>query len=574
MHRVPLVGLDRTRSQTTQLSPQRQRSIKSATHHMSLSTLSSSSSPTKQSQSKPAKPKPSTSKLKQLKSKVKARMGASQSLTIHGSLGVRTAFKASEVVASASDSIPITSLVATRPAPPPPTSPQREQQDNSNASSSRQRSPSPAPTEPCDVELTQEECVNALKAMGIKARDYAYAPRKPAPPTAPAASSSEANTSTSDSPSTSTSSQTRLEPAPQPEKDELRRPTAVLWSPDSALAEYDVRVASLTRTYPITGRTLSRLLEIGWVTEEEALEDCHEMDWEAMYKYRELCLKKSTTERWQDGEYPWKFLWTRGSDRGKPNMKTRMVLMDAERRMRAYVDRACKDEEMRRARAEKEREQEEKDAALIRKMKENGELWEVALVGDDADVGDVDNANVDDVEMFAPEVGRNKRMSPESFDEDEEQEQEKSPRRRSAKRRRLSPTPIAVVPSMPPQYPAPLHTYHPEIRHQVQAAKEFARLKPLSSSSQSQPSSQHHSHSQSQHSQSQLHRQLHSQSTQATEPSSHSRPYERSATPPPLDCDTPPSTSRATTPIVEEPKPKSRTLGRRLSRTTTFAQII
>ncbi|KAF7423006.1 hypothetical protein PC9H_011170 [Pleurotus ostreatus] len=538
---------------------------------MSLSTLSSSSSPTKQSTSKQAKPKPSASKLKQFTSKVKSRMGAAQSLTIHGSFGVRTAFKASEVAASAS--IPITSLVATRPAPPPPASPQREQQDDSNDSSSRQRSASPAPTEPCDVELTQEECVDALKAMGIKVRDYAYAPRKPALPTVPPASSS-ANIPTSNSPSTSTSSQTDPEPAPQPEKDELRRPTAVLWSPDSALAEYDVRVASLTRTYPITGRTLSRLLEIGWVTEEEALEDCHEMDWEAMYKYRALCLKKSTTERWQDGEYPWKFLWTRGADRGKPNMKTRMVLMDAERRMRAYVDRACRDEEVRRARAEREREQEEKDAALIRRMKENGELWEVPFVGADADFGDVDNADVDDVEMIAPEVGRNKRMSPDSFDEDEEQEQENSPRRRSAKRRRVSPTPLAVVPSMPPQYPAPLHTYHPEIRHQVQAAKEFARSKPLSSSSQSQPSSQHHSASQSQHSRSRSHRHSHSQSTKATESPSHSAPSERSDTPPPPGCDTPPSTSRATTPIVEEPKPKPRTLGRRLSRTTTFTQII
>lgn len=392
--------------------------------------------------------------------------------------------------------------------------------------------------------------------MGIKVRDYAYAPRKLALSTAPAVPSSEATTATSNSAPTATPSQAEPEPAmTQPEKDELRHPTAALWSPDSALAEYDVRVASVKRTYPITGRTLSRLLEIGWVTEEEALEDCHAMDWEAMHKYRELCLKRSTTERWQDGEYPWKFLWTRGADRGKPDMKTRMVLMDAERRMRAYVDRACKDEEKRRAQAERDREEEEKDAAIIQRMKENGELWEVDLGGDDDRA--VDDAEVDDIEMIAPEVGKNKRMSPDSFDEGEEAQAGQSPYRRGAKRRRVSPTPLAVVPTLPPQYPAPLHTYHPEIRPQVQAAKEFARSKPASSSQHSSSQSQHNSQHHHSHSQ--------SQATQS---------YERSDTPPPPGCDTPPSTSRATTPIAEEPKPKSRTLGRRLSRTTTFAQII
>ncbi|KAL4255187.1 hypothetical protein AB1N83_013529 [Pleurotus pulmonarius] len=551
MHTTPLAGLDRTRFRTTLLSPQRKRSIKVATHHLSLSTLSSASSPTKQSQVKPTKSKPSASKLKQLKSKLKATMGAAQSLTIHGSFGVRTAFKAPEVIASGSASISTTSLVATRPTPPP-TSHQQENQDDSNASSSRQRSPSPTPTEPC-VELTQEECVDALKAMGIKVRDYAYAPRKPATSTA---SSSEPTTATSN-PAPTSAPQAEPEAAmTQPEKDELRPPTAALWSPDSALAEYDVRVASVKRTYPITGRTLSRLLEIGWVTEEQALEDCHEMDWEAMYKYRELCLKRSTTERWQDGEYPWKFLWTRGADRGKPDMKTRMILMDSERRMRAYVDRACNDELESRARAQRDREEEEKDAAIIRRMRENGELWEVDLGGYDHRAVDDAEVDADDIEMIAPEVGKNKRLSPDSFDEDEEEQVEKSPRRRNAKRRRISPTPLAVVPTLPPQYPAPLHSYHPEIRHQVRAAKEFASSKPASSSqhssSQSQHNSQHH-HSRSQ-----------SQSSQSRE---------RSDTPPP-GCDATPSTSRATTPVAEEPKPKSRILGKRLSRTTTFTQIL
>jgi hypothetical protein len=52
-----------------------------------------------------------------------------------------------------------------------------------------------------------------------------------------------------------------------------------------ALAEYDYCLLQCPRTVPISGKVLSRLLDIGWVGYREARDKWHLMDWEALDIY-------------------------------------------------------------------------------------------------------------------------------------------------------------------------------------------------------------------------------------------------------------------------------------------------
>jgi len=104
------------------------------------------------------------------------------------------------------------------------------------------RTPSPVPTEIITDSWTQEEIVLDIQQKGIKVRDFAY--------------------------------EEPLERVPE------------LFDPYQALAEYDYRVMQRTRMVPITGKMLSRLLDIGWVTYADAKAKLREMDWEALDNYR------------------------------------------------------------------------------------------------------------------------------------------------------------------------------------------------------------------------------------------------------------------------------------------------
>ncbi|TFK62403.1 hypothetical protein BDN72DRAFT_848733 [Pluteus cervinus] len=110
-------------------------------------------------------------------------------------------------------------------------------------SPSQRRTPSPAPTEiVLDLNPTIEEIDASLQSQGVKVRDFAYGPP-------------------------------RRERIPE------------FFHPIYALSEYEYRLNLCPRTVPVPGKTLRRLLDIKWVTQEEAEERWSAMDWEQLSKY-------------------------------------------------------------------------------------------------------------------------------------------------------------------------------------------------------------------------------------------------------------------------------------------------
>jgi hypothetical protein len=102
------------------------------------------------------------------------------------------------------------------------------------------RAPSPALTDIVPEEMSPEEIIEDIKGKGIKVRDFAY------------------------------------EATPGVK----RIPELV--DPDHLLGDHDYILSKLPRTTPIPGRTLRRLLDIGWIKEPEARARWHQMDWDAL----------------------------------------------------------------------------------------------------------------------------------------------------------------------------------------------------------------------------------------------------------------------------------------------------
>jgi|ERR1700722_10426690 len=69
-------------------------------------------------------------------------------------------------------------------------------------------------------------------------------------------------------------------------------PATIISSPLLDLMDYDDIIFESPRTKPVSGRTLRRLLDIGWVTEEEAKRDWQEMDHEALATYDAMLFKQ------------------------------------------------------------------------------------------------------------------------------------------------------------------------------------------------------------------------------------------------------------------------------------------
>lgn len=126
---------------------------------------------------------------------------------------------------------------------PPTPSPIRS--PSYSPTSIRSLSYSPTPTEPCTVILTPEEHIEQCKSLGIKVRDFAY-------------------------------EQSTL-PVP-----EMFNPIAMLVQHDACLYE-----PSLSPRWWPSSKNLVRLLELGWVSEEEAQEYWFEEDIEHLMEYRD-----------------------------------------------------------------------------------------------------------------------------------------------------------------------------------------------------------------------------------------------------------------------------------------------
>jgi hypothetical protein len=275
-----------------------------------------------------------------------------------------------------------------------------------------QRLPSPALTE---IEFPEsQDIVEEVLQKGIKIRDFAYE----APyvlPTAPIASPS-----TSDAPSGAITGATPLivtSGVPPPKR------TTEIFDPYKALTEIDYRWTQKIRRYPVTGKTLRRLLDVEWLTPAELSSRAHPMDGAALRKYDE---QRAYWREANEGieAFPWRSL---RADR--PTEDERQVMLDNYRGHWKQQDRMMMKhedgEEMRRMEEEMARE----------KMKE----------------------------MQERELQREKKRSPGVMEEVMSS---------SFKKRKLS-SPGGVAPSeslssghlIPPkkQYPAALQAYDPKV---------------------------------------------------------------------------------------------------------------
>ena len=265
--------------------------------------------------------------------------------------------------------------------------------------------PSPAATE-VDYPESQD-IINFIQAKGTRVRDYAY----PSP------------------------SAHRLSPVPE------------IFDQYKGLAEVEYRWSQSHRTYPIQGKTLSRLIDMGWIDQAELSARAAPMDLEELRRHNA-----------RQPTYPWKpFRWTTipTAEERKELTQSRAAYLHQWDRIRAEAEF----QEMRRLGLERETEQVEERIRQRERQKGKGKETMGHKRRLEADDNDDDSMNT----LSDGETG--------VFLEGTE-----------PKRRRLSEEPENVYPAFlipSKQYPAALHTYDPEIYPEAAYA--------IGKSSQSQP---------------------------------------------------------------------------------------
>ncbi len=230
-----------------------------------------------------------------------------------------------------------------------------------------QRLPSPALTE---IEFPEpQDILEEVLQRGIKIRDFAYE----APyvlPTAPVTS-----TSTSEAPPSTIASATPpiVSPGVPPPKR-----TTEIFDPYKALTEIDYRWTQKIRNYPVSGKTLRRLLDVEWLTPAELSARAHPMDGAALRKYDE---QRASWREANEGieAFPWCSL---RADR--PTQDERQVMLDNYRGHWKQQDRMMMrhedGEEMRRREDEiaKEKMKEMQERELQREKKRSPGVMEDA----------------------------------------------------------------------------------------------------------------------------------------------------------------------------------------------------
>ena len=268
--------------------------------------------------------------------------------------------------------------------------------------------PSPAATE-VDYPESQD-IMNDIQIKGIKVHDYAYL-----------------------SPSVPRSS-------PVPE----------IFDQFKGLAEVEYRWSQSHRTYPIQGKTLSRLIDMGWIGQVELSARAAPMDLEELRRHNA-----------RQPMYPWKpFRWM-----AIPTAEERKELTQGRAAYLYQWDKIRADaefQEMRRLGLERETEEAEERIRERERQKGKGKHVEIETMGHkrgfEADGIDDDSMNT----LSDGESGVLEGNEP--------------------KRRRLSEEPENLYPAFlipSKQYPAALHTYDPEIYPEAAYA--------IGLSSQSQP---------------------------------------------------------------------------------------
>ena len=271
--------------------------------------------------------------------------------------------------------------------------------------------PSPAATE-VDYPDSQD-IMNYIQAKGVRVHDYAYPS-----PSAP-----------------------RLSPVPE------------IFDQYKGLAEVEYRWSQSHRTYPIQGKTLSRLIDMGWIGQVELSARAAPMDFEELRRHNA-----------RQPMYPWKpFRWTT-----IPTVEERKELTQSRAAYLYQWDKIRADaelQEMRRLGLERETEEVEERIRQSIGQKGKGRHVQVETMGhkrrleaDDNDDDSMDTLSDGESGIFLEGT--------------------------KPKRRRLSEEPENLYPAFlipSKQYPAALHTYDPEIY------PEAAYAIGLSSQSQTRP---------------------------------------------------------------------------------------
>jgi hypothetical protein len=256
-----------------------------------------------------------------------------------------------------------------------------------------------------------QDIVADIQTRGVKIRDFAYAPpyARPAAPLVPVATAGPSVLSTpipaenDDTPYTTTTQTPTL------------RPVTEIFDPYTKIAEVDYRWSQSPRTYPVPGKSLRRLLDMGWITPAELAARASPMDLAALEAFD---ARKPV--------HPWKSIKWGGVVPGEGERKD---MCNARRSFWAAMDRMKQrvEGEERKRRAEEER---------------IGRAFNTGGVKRTLDTGEEEEGDVEP---------KKRRVSPEPSSSSSNSH---SPSR---------PPPTTTL--MPPakQYPAPLHTYNPEI---------------------------------------------------------------------------------------------------------------
>jgi hypothetical protein len=190
-----------------------------------------------------------------------------------------------------------------------------------------------------------------------------------------------------------------------------------IWFPDRAIGDHDFRLSNEPRTVPIPGKTLRRLLDLGWVKMKEAKERWHKMDWDSLAEHDAKPV------------YPWIPVNT-----PEPDEEQRKLLCKSREPYYLALSRACREEELYRQFEEQRLAAEKRDAFAA---------------------ADVEMDSPDDPTSGSVFPSGKKRQLSDITTEDEDGA--------DAKRQRfLASLPVGMVPPLQ-QFPAPREAYDVEL---------------------------------------------------------------------------------------------------------------
>jgi len=362
------------------------------------------------------------------------------------------------------------------------------------------RALSPAATEIDDPE--GQDIMDQIQREGIKIRDFAFSP--------PYTNSNPPSTTDAIPIASTSTTPLTLTSFPAPPR------TTEVFDPYKGLIEVDYRWSQTNRLYPVTGKTLRRLLDLAWLTHDDLSARGHPLDLAALQAHDN---HRAAAKEANGGleAYPWRPLVAEGSQ--PPTTEERRIMLENcgglwKQHDRMLASKKAREQWRRKEEedaAEKKREFEEREREKERKRKRRGKRK--MEEGDDIDY------RKQKLEETNSACGPKRiRFSPSDDGEEVHSSQDTNTR-----------------PLLPPkkQYPAPLQAYNPKLYPDAASIIE--------ASSQSQP-----------------------------------RPSfpERSDTPPIGRADTPPSTDDGGGNAYHAQRlvhPKKN--GRGLGRTQTFAEL-